>query len=1000
MVHRLLFCLAAAAAFLGLTRNAPAVSINWTGTGGNANWDNTGNWSTGTIPGATDDVVFPSTGTYTSGVSLNSADRVCNSLTFDNAPAFTLSGGTFTLSLTSGAITRTATSGTAEPTISANLNLLPASGTVPWSINGSLRTADVSNLRFTGTVTRSVPLQITGSLAGTSTVGFYSAGATGVGDLYIGNNGNAVFGVQQTVANKIYVTGTGNKGITAYNAATTLSGGIDIAAGNKLYFGWHNNSQHLLILNAPTTGAGDIDLFRGGLAVNNLNQLTTGNLYIGEANGALILDGISWAALMANRSGAWGATANKFQIGNQARFGARTAPLLIQNSGIDVSGINTNTYFDRNFGLGASYEKDGAIYANQPVTLDTDTRFTGLRDIQISGAGPGLNGAHGSGLVHTITADLTDGGAGARGGVRIVGGGNYASEVILAGANTWTGSSGTDAATIVSTVSRHFCGLGGLMTTGNNLSLLATFASPASLPTGNAGGKAYLSSFNRSGGMSGYLVTAATGGATYDTAPNLNWAFGSNIVAVFGSTGLAGQSATLAGSDVLIHSDLVGGPQNLSLEVRGGLLELGATANPLRFQPVTGNDTQATALATSQPATTYTDATGTRTLLKRGTGTLVLENIAYTKVDGTGDTSSQFVWQIGSGTNTVYDGAVRVAPIGTGTNANSLENFNVQLIGGVLESSGTFNRTLGTGTTQVQWPNNTAGGGFSAYGGDLTVDLNAVGADTFTWASTALFARDAAPLIFGSSTANATVRWVDNINLNGAARTVWVMRGTGTAPEANIMGVLSNGSVRKIGTGVLAITANNTYAGTTTAAEGTLLVNGTHTGGGSYTVSAGATLGGTGIIDPSAGNTVTVTGAAGNYATLAPGASIGTLTVGSAGSPNNVVMGDNSTMAGEVAFDGSSDRLVVVGTFDLSSALNRLTITGTAPAAGQWYTIASYTALTGTFEQILWGDGIKFEAINYAYGGNNIAVMVVPEPSVLALLAFATAGCFLRRRRG
>src|SRR5262249_22769048 len=77
----------------------------------------------------------------------------------------------------------------------------------------------------------------------------------------------------------------------------------------------------------------------------------------------------------------------------------------------------------------------------------------------------------------------------------------------------------------------------------------------------------------------------------------------------------------------------------------------------------------------------------------------------------------------------------------------------------------------------------------------------------------------------------------------------------------------------KTGPGKWILTGNNTYSGTTTVSAGTLLVNGNHSGTGLTTVNGG-TLGGTGSI--AGGLTVNPGGH------VAPGASIGTFTVGGA----------------------------------------------------------------------------------------------------------------------
>jgi autotransporter-associated beta strand protein len=77
--------------------------------------------------------------------------------------------------------------------------------------------------------------------------------------------------------------------------------------------------------------------------------------------------------------------------------------------------------------------------------------------------------------------------------------------------------------------------------------------------------------------------------------------------------------------------------------------------------------------------------------------------------------------------------------------------------------------------------------------------------------------------------------------------------------------IVGSEGLQKMGNGKLVLSGTNTYQGPTLVSQGTLVVNGSHTGGGRYTVFPGATLGGTGTIHAS----VTVQGE------LAPGNSPG-----------------------------------------------------------------------------------------------------------------------------
>jgi autotransporter-associated beta strand protein len=113
-------------------------------------------------------------------------------------------------------------------------------------------------------------------------------------------------------------------------------------------------------------------------------------------------------------------------------------------------------------------------------------------------------------------------------------------------------------------------------------------------------------------------------------------------------------------------------------------------------------------------------------------------------------------------------------------------------------------------------------------------------------------------------------------------------------------------ALTKDGTGTWELFGDNTFSGPTLVRQGRLNINGTQSGGGSYTVEAGATLGGTGVI----GGYTAVAG------TLSPGRSVGMLEI-----------------VGSATFEPSSE-LVVEITGTAPGSFDRLEVAGTAALDG------------------------------------------------------------------
>jgi autotransporter-associated beta strand protein len=144
--------------------------------------------------------------------------------------------------------------------------------------------------------------------------------------------------------------------------------------------------------------------------------------------------------------------------------------------------------------------------------------------------------------------------------------------------------------------------------------------------------------------------------------------------------------------------------------------------------------------------------------------------------------------------------------------------------------------------------------------------------------------------------------------------------------SGNISGASGKG-ITKTGSGVLVLSGTNSYTGTTTVSSGKLLLNGTHTGGGAYSVASQATIGGTGVTDSA------VNVAAGGI--VAPGASVGVLTVGSL---------SLSTSRLSYEIDGTgTDRVNVTNSGGLTLAgVSTFTIANLGGMAAGTYTLIDY----------------------------------------------------------
>ena len=281
---------------------------------------------------------------------------------------------------------------------------------------------------------------------------------------------------------------------------------------------------------------------------------------------------------------------------------------------------------------------------------------------------------------------------------------------------------------------------------------------------------------------------------------------------------------------------------------------------------------------------------------------------------------------------------------------------------GVLETSGTFTRSVGSGAGQVQWVNY-GGGGFAAYGGPLTVALGGTASPTALTYGSGGFAFGGSGLDFQDTNATNTLLWMNAINLGGAVRNIAVggPAALSNATAVTMSGVLSNGGIT-IATniagsnvaGVLILSASNTYASATTVNAGVLrAADGVGLPTGSLLTLNGAVFETSGTFTRTAGSAsgnAQITGgvsgfsAYGSPATIALGgtASPTALTWGSASfNPtalvlNEVTANNPLTFANAIDLSGSSARTINVNanTATMSGALTGGTTGLTKGGAG------------------------------------------------------------------
>jgi autotransporter-associated beta strand protein len=309
----------------------------------------------------------------------------------------------------------------------------------------------------------------------------------------------------------------------------------------------------------------------------------------------------------------------------------------------------------------------------------------------------------------------------------------------------------------------------------------------------------------------------------------------------------------------------------------------------------------------------------------------------------------------------------------------------------ILTAAGTFsgNTTVNNGIVRL------------AHGSAVqnsTVDLAGLGGSV-------QFATNVTAAVFGGLKGN------QNLALTNAANGAVALTVGGNNQSTIYGGSISgSGSLTKAGLGVFHLARTNTYTGTTTVSEGTLVVDGAIAGG-DLTVASGATLGGSGTI----GGNTTISG------DLRPGNSPGLLTFDgnlTLTTTSRTVMEIGGTTRGE-----DYDAVNVGGILTYGGRLDLdFTAQGYAPNTTYTFNLFQASSYQANFASVhlvgVYGEKIlDFDSINdlwtysdgilntwtFYVGEGKLELAVIPEPSSFALIILSGlvgAGYAVRRRCG
>jgi len=1054
------------------TYTGPATSTSTSATPDS--WSAATNWKTAPVAGSTTSLTFSITNT-TATVDYTKDDIAGNF----QLNALNLNGSGPTTASTTNSITITG-------------NPLEFTGTAPTITLGATH-GSAATEETVYTVDNNLVLDATTTLGGNGTGIFNFGGA-------ISGSGGLTMAAGSAVNVSLVDTGvisdfnwTGNitvtTGVLGFGAAAGVAsdlftmGGLNIAGGT---FGLSGTNGDGNLSVSSLTGSGTLylprtltvnyvgsttDTFSGTFGTNGTGNSTdvmilsgSGNLALTNANGFansrgyLINDGTGTLTM----TGATGATGSS-GIGIADSVGeivlTGTSGVVGGSGGVNTAGMSpavshwNGAYGNAYFGGILSIDP-ALVNSSTVITVTADTSSAGSSDLegaltlQLNADGnSSLNYDLGS-ITTTGDAWIVDNSTSYYGALTIAPAGGWSS----LGAGTATGAVNLiDLVAVPADLKYNQNGIApGIFVANNDADQSGDFA--VYVGTGIASdqgfvalgtyGSGYLTSFT---GSTNTSVVELTGTTSATIAANTTVdaiRLDTGTITIDSGDTLTFQNTSSTGSNPYYETELIlnGG----MITGRGGLIGLGASdlmvyvsgANGTINNPMSGTGNIFGAAA-SNPVS----------LTKIGPGTLFL-----------GSTSTY------TGETVVDQGALDAS-----TNAAAIASTStIVLNGGVLEGNGTFNRNVNSSEVYVGgvetndagfgggiWLATVPGGGFAAYGGSYTIDLNGyngtpTAATTLAWGTVSgtsatlgesPFLTDTALLMFGAATADDQVIFENNIDLgdeglaegtgNSAQgggtyyRTIYVTAGTG-GDSAEISGNISSTDAHgllKAGNGTLILSGNNTYSGLTQVSAGKLMITGQTSGQGAYTVNTGATLGGAGGTIGTANANITV--ASGAYLSVSNGGipiaettalTPGTLTLNLGNGTLDLSQAVTATSANLIfvlSTTGASDeiKLGAGSTLNIGTGLSfgSFVFDATGSFTGGTYvlfdTSSTSGAILGTLGTSLTGtvDGVT-GTISISSDGNGdqdivLTTMAVPEPGTVGLLGLGAACVLVAARR-